>query len=45
MKVSAPRKLGPIGIWTAQLDHQPAAKAQEAVAELEAARLQCNLAA
>ena len=35
MKVSAPRKLGPIGIWTAQLDHQPAAKAQEAAAELE----------
>ena len=28
-------ELGPIGIWTAQLDYQPAAKAQEAAAELE----------
>jgi probable F420-dependent oxidoreductase len=28
-------KLGPIGIWTAQFDYQPAAKAQEAAAELE----------
>jgi probable F420-dependent oxidoreductase len=28
-------ELGPIGIWTAQLDYQPAAKAKEAVAELE----------
>jgi probable F420-dependent oxidoreductase len=28
-------KFGPIGIWTAQFDYQPAAKAQEAVAELE----------
>jgi probable F420-dependent oxidoreductase len=26
---------GPIGIWTTQLDYQPAAKAQEAAAELE----------
>jgi hypothetical protein len=25
----------PIGIWTAQFDYQPAAKAQEAAAELE----------
>jgi probable F420-dependent oxidoreductase len=28
-------ELGPIGIWTAQLDYQPAAKAREAAAELE----------
>ena len=28
-------ELGPIGIWTTQLDYQPAAKAQEAAAELE----------
>jgi probable F420-dependent oxidoreductase len=28
-------ELGPIGIWTAQLDYQPAAKAQESAAELE----------
>jgi probable F420-dependent oxidoreductase len=28
-------ELGPIGIWTAQFDYQPAAKAQEAAAELE----------
>ncbi len=28
-------ELGPIGIWTAQLDYQPAAKAQEAAAALE----------
>jgi probable F420-dependent oxidoreductase len=28
-------KLGPIGIWTAQLDYQPAAKAREAALELE----------
>jgi probable F420-dependent oxidoreductase len=28
-------ELGPIGIWTAQLDYQPAAKAQEAATELE----------
>jgi len=28
-------KLGPIGIWTAQLDYQPAAKAKEVAAELE----------
>ena len=28
-------ELKPIGIWTAQLDHQPAAKAKEAAAELE----------
>jgi probable F420-dependent oxidoreductase len=27
--------LGPIGIWTAQFDYQPATKAQEAAAELE----------
>lgn len=27
--------LGAVGIWTSQLDQQPAAKAQEAVAELE----------
>ena len=27
--------LGPIGIWTAQLDYQPAAKAREAAAQLE----------
>ena len=29
-------KLGKIGIWTGQLDSQPAARAREAVAELEA---------
>jgi probable F420-dependent oxidoreductase len=28
-------ELGPIGIWTAQLDYQPAAKAREAIAELD----------
>ena len=28
-------ELGTIGIWTAQLDYQPAAKAQEAAAEIE----------
>jgi probable F420-dependent oxidoreductase len=28
-------EVGPVGIWTAQLDYQPAAKAQEAAAELE----------
>jgi probable F420-dependent oxidoreductase len=28
-------QLGPIGIWTAQFDHQPAVKAQEAAAALE----------
>jgi probable F420-dependent oxidoreductase len=28
-------ELGPIGIWTAQFDYQPAAKAREAAAELE----------
>ena len=28
-------ELGPIGIWTAQFDYQPAAKAQEAALELE----------
>jgi probable F420-dependent oxidoreductase len=28
-------QVGPIGIWTAQFDYQPAAKAQEAAAELE----------
>jgi probable F420-dependent oxidoreductase len=32
---SSPIELGPIGIWTAQLDYQPAAKAKEAAAELE----------
>jgi probable F420-dependent oxidoreductase len=32
---SSPMELGPIGIWTAQLDYQPAAKAKEAAAELE----------
>ena len=32
---SSSMKLEPIGIWTAQLDYQPAAKAQEAAAELE----------
>src|SRR4029450_9590947 len=28
-------EVGPIGIWTAQFDYQPAAKAREAAAELE----------
>ena len=28
-------QVGPIGIWTAQLDYQPAAKARESAAELE----------
>jgi probable F420-dependent oxidoreductase len=32
---SSSMELGPIGIWTAQFDYQPAAKAQEAAAELE----------
>ena len=32
---SSAMELGPIGIWTAQFDYQPAAKAQEAAAELE----------
>lgn len=32
---SSSMELGPIGIWTAQLDYQPAAKAKEAAAELE----------
>lgn len=32
---SSTMELGPIGIWTAQFDYQPAAKAQEATAELE----------
>ena len=32
---SSPMELGPIGIWTAQFDYQPAAKAREAAAELE----------
>jgi len=32
---SSSTELGPIGIWTAQLDYQPAAKAQEVAAELE----------
>jgi probable F420-dependent oxidoreductase len=33
--MNSPIELGPIGIWTSQLDYQPAAKAQEAAAELE----------
>src|SRR6266481_4963457 len=32
---SSSTELGPIGIWTAQLDYQPARHAQEAAAELE----------
>lgn len=32
---SSSMELGPIGIWTAQLDYQPAAQAKEAAAELE----------
>jgi probable F420-dependent oxidoreductase len=32
---SSSMELGPIGIWTAQFDYQPAAKAREAAAELE----------
>jgi probable F420-dependent oxidoreductase len=32
---SSSMELGPIGIWTAQLDYQPAAKANGAAAELE----------
>ena len=32
---SSSMELGPIGIWTAQLDYQPAPKAKEAAAELE----------
>src|SRR5207237_1688940 len=32
---SSAMELGPIGIWTAQFDYQPAARAQEAAAELE----------
>lgn len=32
---SSSMELGPIGIWTAQFDYQPAAKAQQAAAELE----------
>ena len=32
---SSSMELGPIGIWTAQFDYQPATKAQEAAAELE----------
>jgi len=28
-------ELGPIGIWTAQFDYQPAAKVREAAADLE----------
>jgi probable F420-dependent oxidoreductase len=32
---SVSMELGPIGIWTAQLDYQPAAKVKEAAAELE----------
>jgi len=34
ISLSTPQ-LGPIGIWTSQLDYQPAARAQEATAELE----------
>lgn len=32
---SSSMELGPIGIWTAQLDYQPAAEAKKAAAELE----------
>ena len=32
---SSAMELGPIGIWTAQFDYQPAAKVRDAVAELE----------
>ncbi|MBI3001626.1 MAG: LLM class F420-dependent oxidoreductase, partial [Deltaproteobacteria bacterium] len=32
---SSSMELGAIGIWTAQFDYQPAAKAREAAAELE----------
>src|SRR4030095_9100179 len=32
---SSSMEVGPIGIWTAQFDYQPAAKAREAAAELE----------
>jgi probable F420-dependent oxidoreductase len=32
---SASMELGPVGIWTGQLEYQPGAKAQEAAAELE----------
>ena len=32
---SSSMELGPIGIWTAQFEYQPAAKAQQAAAELE----------
>ncbi|HEY6382563.1 MAG TPA: hypothetical protein VIY07_12260, partial [Pseudolabrys sp.] len=32
---SSSTELGPIGIWTAQLDYQPAAKAREAAVEFE----------
>jgi probable F420-dependent oxidoreductase len=32
---SSSMELGPIGIWTAQFDYQPAAKVREAVAEIE----------
>src|SRR5918999_1924967 len=30
-----PMDLGPIGIWTSQLDHQPAARARKVAADLE----------
>jgi alkanesulfonate monooxygenase SsuD/methylene tetrahydromethanopterin reductase-like flavin-dependent oxidoreductase (luciferase family) len=33
--VNSSAELGLVGIWTAQLDYQPAAKALEAAAELE----------
>ena len=32
---SSSMEVGPIGIWTAQFDYQPAAKVREAAAELE----------
>ena len=32
---SSAMELGPIGIWTAQFDYQPAAKVRDAAAELE----------
>jgi probable F420-dependent oxidoreductase len=32
---SSSMELGPVGIWTAQFDYQPAAKVREAAAELE----------
>jgi len=35
MKPLLAAHLGPVGIWTSRLDYQPAAKTQEAAAELE----------